>query len=606
LPKNAPTNELDSVAREYADRLILEKLTELYEVVKPGEIADRLRENGIGLATVRSLLASNPEKFAYAERRWVPAARIIGLGRPVAEVARLAAERFGGPMPVGLIAREVARVYGVAETTAAASIRAIAATDEQLLLTLDDRVALADSVFVATDEPRERAYALNQVEPEEVAELTKRLGKIDWLSPDAVVVALDKSAPVSVRALGAAAWTAMNDDDPRSIHTYDWRAFNAELLSVPGFVYASDGILYPEAAVTDWLKSAAKLAEKAKPTIEVEDATPLELKPADVQALVKKVLANPETTTARDLLEQTFEITPVVKTFPDDVKTVVAALRANKDLVWVGGDRFRKEGTVPQGLTELPEPFQFVASGLLDEEGEPVDAELVDDGLSTSLRKLIEHPLATDVNDEDEHPAPKQQPDTMRLVIKPIHRELGTFPLSQFPTDWFDPEPEIQELIWREPSGKENRLWLNNRVRLIFGLLDLWFDQPVESGAVFSVTKTDRPNVFEFEWLGQNDPVVYISSQRMDELRAIAAAAEGKSTFELVREVMVHWPKGTDFLTLLWEVNVVRRTSRRLLASLLSSYACFYQRSGSPVWHYDHKRVEQGFDKTKRKFVKKA
>ena len=57
--------------------------------------------------------------------------------------------------------------------------------------------------------------------------------------------------------------------------------------------------------------------------------------------------------------------------------------------------------------------------------------------------------------------------------------------------------------------------------------------------------------------------------------------------------------------TILAEVNVVRRSSRRLVASLLSSYQCFYQRSGSPVWHYDAKKLDQGFDKTKKKFVKK-
>ncbi|MCH7945534.1 MAG: hypothetical protein IIC73_05900, partial [Armatimonadetes bacterium] len=100
-------------------------------------------------------------------------------------------------------------------------------------------------------------------------------------------------------------------------------------------------------------------------------------------------------------------------------------------------------------------------------------------------------------------------------------------------------------------------------------------------------------------------PVVYISVQRMEELREIASRSEEMSTFDVVREVMTHWPKGADFLTVLWEVNVVRRTARRMLASLLSGYACFYQRSGSPVWHYDHKKVEQGFDKTKLKFVVK-
>jgi hypothetical protein len=91
----------------------------------------------------------------------------------------------------------------------------------------------------------------------------------------------------------------------------------------------------------------------------------------------------------------------------------------------------------------------------------------------------------------------------------------------------------------------------------------------------------------------------------MEELRTIGAEADGKSTLDLLIEAMSHWPKGADYLTLLAEVNVVRRSSRRLIASLLSSYLCFYQRSGSPVWHFDAKKVEQGFDKTKKKFIKK-
>jgi hypothetical protein len=143
------------------------------------------------------------------------------------------------------------------------------------------------------------------------------------------------------------------------------------------------------------------------------------------------------------------------------------------------------------------------------------------------------------------------------------------------------------------------------QARLIFGLIDWFYEQQVESGSVFSLTKTPKPNVFEFAWLDQTDPVVYITSQRMEELRTLQAESEAMSTLEILQTVMTHWPKGADFLTLLWEVSVVRRSSRRLVASLLSSYACFYQRSGSPVWHYDAKKVEQGFDKSKRKFVQK-
>jgi hypothetical protein len=156
-----------------------------------------------------------------------------------------------------------------------------------------------------------------------------------------------------------------------------------------------------------------------------------------------------------------------------------------------------------------------------------------------------------------------------------------------------------------DPAGRELQVWINQEARLMYGLIDWWLDQNVESGAVFTLAKTNQPNVFEFAYLDQPDPVVYISSQRMEELRTLGAESEGKSTLDLLIEVMSHWPKGADYLTVLAEINVARRTSRRLVASLLSSYQCFYQRSGSPVWHFDSKKVDQGFDKSKKKFIKK-
>ena len=42
------------------------------------------------------------------------------------------------------------------------------------------------------------------------------------------------------------------------------------------------------------------------------------------------------------------------------------------------------------------------------------------------------------------------------------------------------------------------------------------------TGAVFNLARTHKPNVFEFSWEEQTDPVVYISNQRMEELRELA------------------------------------------------------------------------------------
>jgi hypothetical protein len=600
-----PTKREDQSARKFADRLILEKLTELYEVVKPSEIADLLQSKGIGLSAVRSLLASNPEVFAYAERRWVPASRLEGLGRPLSDAAYIVVSRYGAPMAIDLLAQELSRSRGREPEQIEAALIRLAELDPRFFITLSEEIGIDQFVFVARDEDIDRAMKLNGVTEEDTKPVQDQLKAIDWLDTDSVIHALEQSVPVSVKALGAVAWTALSPQDTSAQRLYDWKKFNGELLAIPGFIFSPDGKLHSETEASKWISGAVRLADKLAPTVEIEDAAPLELKTEDIEAAVARVLRGEDTTTAISILENQFEITPSVKTFPDDLHNVMTALKNDERVWWVGGDRFKKAGEAPDLVQSMPELFDYQPTSHLQEDGDPVDAELNDEGLSSSLRKLIVHPLATDVNDEEILPSPKNMPESLRLVLKPIHRELGTFPLCQFPTGWFEPTPQIQELIFINPDGDELQVWLNHEARLLFNLFDWWLDQQVESGAVFSLTKTNKPNVFEFAWLDQTDPVVYISSQRMEELREIASRSEDLSTFDILRDVMSHWPKGADFLTILWEVNVVRRTSRRLLASLLSSYVCFYQRSGSPVWHYDSKKVEQGFDKAKKKFIRK-
>lgn len=595
----------EAFARSYADRLILEKLTEMESAVKLSELADKLTDAGLGLAAVRSLLATNPDRFAYFERRWIPAARMEGQGRPFGEAIRLLVDRFGGPMPMDMLLQEVSRIRRKDTEELHEKILRIIEHDKSFLISENNEVALTSWAFMATDESIERAFAIYQVDAKEVFDLQQKLKDVDWREPRAARKALEKSAPVNAKVLAAVAWLTLNPQDPRATLLFDGRAFFSELISTEGFVYAPDGNIYPEAEAKKWISTAIKLAEKLAPSIDVEDAAPIDVKPEDVVKMVQRIISSEASTTAAKLLEDFYEITPSNKTFPDDMANMLTALKDQPEVQWVGGDRFRKSATMPDFVYTVPEPFQFVPTENKDENGDLVDAELTDDGLSSSLRKLLSHPLAMDVLDEDIAPAPKTMPERLRLVLKSIHRELGTFPMAQIPTEWLDKDPELQELIFIDPSGRELQVWANQHARLFYNLIDWWYEQPVESGAVFTLTKTGKPNVFEFEWDEQTDPVVYISSQRMEELRDLQSRAEDMSTLSLLIEVMSHWPKGADFLTVLAELNVVRRTPRRLVASLLSSYQCFYQRSGSPVWHYDPKKVDLGFDKTKRKFIKK-
>lgn len=595
----------EQFARSYVDRLILEQLSEMESAVKLSELADRLSNAGIGLATVRSLLASNPDRFAYHERKWIPASRLLGQGRPFAESIAAVITGFGGPVPIPTVVTEVSRIRREPEEVIEPIVRRITELDWMFVVTPNDEVSLTIWGFVVTDEPLARALELNDVSREEFDAAKAKLEGINFRSRDGIADAVRLAAPIRLKVLGAVAYAALNQADPKSVLLFDARKFYSEAIAVPGFVFAGDGGIYDASEVRAWITSAVRLAERIAPTIEVEDVMPIEIKPDGIVKLIQKVQANDQTTTAIRLLEENYEITPSNKTFPDDLANILQVLRAQTEIQWVGGDRFRQKGDFPDYILEVPEPFLFVTGSAQSEDGDPIDVELNDDGLSSSLRKLLQHPLATDVLDEDIQPAPKTMPEGVRLVLKSIHRELGTFPMCQLPTGWIGTEPKIQELIVIDPKGRDLQIWVNHEARLLYGFLDWWYEQPIESGAVFTLTKTIRPNVLEFEWLDQPDPVVYISAQRMEELRQLGYGSEGKTTLDLLIEVMAHWPKGADYLTILAEVNVVRRSSRRLIASLLSSYQCFYQRSGSPVWHFDPKKVDLGFDKTKRKFVKK-
>ncbi|MBI1756609.1 MAG: hypothetical protein HYR64_05825 [Fimbriimonas ginsengisoli] len=606
MAKTITVKPEEHVARSYVDRLILEQLADMDAAVKLGDLADRLSKSGIGVATIRSLLASNPDRFAYSERRWVPAARLNGQGRPLIKAIEGLLDAFGAPMAISALVKELERVHKSSEEAGhEETVRRLLRTDNAFVVDTEDRASLTAWGFQATDERFDRGLGLNQVTLEEFEAAKTKLAGIDWRGEDAIAKALKASAPIRLKTLGAVAWSHLNPQDARAVLLFEPHVFQANALSVPGYVYVADGTLHPEADTSKWISTAVKFAERIAPTVDVEDAAPIELVAKDIAKLVALVVGSEQTATATKLLEDNYEITPSNKTFPDDMTNMMAALKSAPSIVWVGADRFRKAGSIPDYIQIVPEPFQFTAGEMRDEEGELIDVELTDEGLSSSLRKLLGHPLATDVLDEDLQPAPKTMPESLRLVLKAIHRELGTFPLCQVPTSWIELEPNIQELVFVDPTGRELQVWLNQENRLLYNLIDWWFEQAIESGAVFTITKTPKPNVFDFAWLDQPDPVVYISSQRMEELRNLGEEAEGRSTLDLLIDVMTHWPKGADYLTLLAEVNVIRRSSRRLIASLLSSYHSFYQRSGSPVWHFDPKKVEQGFDKTKRKFVRK-
>ncbi|MBW7928655.1 MAG: hypothetical protein H3C58_11355, partial [Fimbriimonadaceae bacterium] len=373
----------ESKGRAYVDRLLLDQLADLEAVVKLGEIAQRLSDRGIGLGAVRSLLASNPARFAYHERRWLPASRLESLGRPLAEAMRLVVGKYGGPLTLEKVVSELARTRPAAKNLEV-EVRRIATYDPLFILLGDERLCLSEWAFLGRDLTIERAFKLNGVNSDDVEAVRKKLGDFDWRARDAIEKAVKTCAPVSIKALGAAAWLDLNPQDPRSTLVFDDEAFFSKALVIPGYVFV-EGDLMPEKDAPKWIAAAMRVAEKLVAQIEVEDAAPIDVKDEDVERMVNLVKSSDKTVTGTRLLEDFYEITAANRTFPDDLSNLMEALTTRSDIWWVGGDRFRKPNSAPDFVFSVPEVFQFAPSSVMDEEGEPVDVELDDDGLSSTL-----------------------------------------------------------------------------------------------------------------------------------------------------------------------------------------------------------------------------
>lgn len=597
------TKNSNDLARAYADRLVLSGITKVDSTLRLGDLAAQIASHGISLGGLRSLLATNGDRFAYSDRRWMPAARVTAGKGPLNGFIVATLESYGAPMPLADLAAELSHAKKLSPEYFLERLPRILETDPATFMTLTGRAGLTRWIFTNNGETDEISLVLNRISKEDV-DAAKSLAKLDFANPDKAAKSALNNAPVSLVVFGYYAWKALTPDDQYIQNTYDAVKIAEALLSQKGFVYGADGKMYPESEAPKWLKAALKEAEKAQPSLEVEESAPLDFGAAEVEEIIARIGKSTQSLSVAKFLEEKYELTSADRTYPEDLANAIAALDATGEVWYVGGDRFRKADSAPDFIYTVPEFFNYSDFNFEDDDGQAIDLELSDDGFSSALRKEMALPLAQDVLDEDPQPKPKKQPDSVRLVLKSLHREIGTFPLVQIPNGWFDETPMVQEIVLRDAQGRELPAWVNHETRLMYNLIDWWFEQPIESGAVFTLTRSNDPNVYDFAWEEEADPLLFIDSDRMEELRNLAANAGELSTYEIIIEVLTKHAKGADFLTILAETNVVRRVTRRLVGSILTGYHAFHQRAGSPVWHFDPKKVEQGFDKAKRKFVR--
>ena len=591
----------EQLASHFVNDLASKALVELGEAAKASEVAKAVGRDDFDLQLARVALATNPQ-VTSSDRKWTLWSRFIDSRNAFDTNLKKVLDTYSRPIRLQELANELSFIYRrPAEVFATMLARLV--EEKNRYVTLPGNMVVPTAWFLKTDWNEDDEVLFDNFLSDEDVYPYFDLAERVALSADATTISAflnEAGKPVKNLALQFLAWR-------RNKEGFDAKKFYTVLYTESGATPLSGHIWIGSAVIESLVPHFTEIAKQE--VVEAQEAEaaaqPLTLTDEHREQLIEAVLASENSIYANLLLDEIFEVTPEERTYTEDLATVTDALKADARIMWVGNNRFRPAGTIPPYVFSVPGLLDIPTYDFTDDEGDLIDLILEDDGLDGGLDKEIRVPFAQDVLDEEAIPAPDANPPSnVRAVIKYHHKMIGTLPLCQFPAGFFPVEPNILETEFLLPGGQKAQVWVNNETRLAYGLIDWFASIPVDSGATFTLERLS-PDRYQVNYNDETEPTMFISRNRINELQEMQERAESEKlpTYEILREIMEHYRKGIEFLTLHTEVNVVRRSTRRLVASLLSEYHCYFQRGGA--WVYDAKKITQGFDKSKRKYLRK-
>lgn len=590
--------------RYLADKVYLALLGRS-QPAKLRQIMKALDVEGVNLRLVRDVMAES-DRFESIDRRWVPSIRFGNEHRPFERVLTDIISSAGTPLRVDVLAQELVQIFGrTAEYYEQTAPRFL--NDKSKYFTVDDAYAPATWLLMPSSEEEDDVIFDNFLDEEQVAKLSEACQAAEWktdaYADTAVALIKECKEPISFKIMALFAWRALGDD-------YDPIDFYTQVMNDDRVVVLSNQKLYPSSAVKDWTKVLGKMAEElaALPMEEEEDLEgPVAVTETDKEEIISMIL-NRGSASAQELLDTVLEVGPEESVYAGALDSLREALKDDERIMVIGEDRWSKIIVFPDEVQEIPSSLVIAPCPPYETpEGDLYDQEIEEEGFEGDLKSAIFNPLAEDVTDEDPSRTIYQADgDSQRCVLKYHHKVEGTFPLCQISPDFFGTEPEIIPIVLID-EGKRKDVYVNNATRLIYGLKDFYKDITEVSGAAFYIEKTAKPGEFRFRYDDEADEQLHIDTNRSLELLEVKAKFESSEMpiYDVIKDILEQRKQGETFVQLVNEVGIVKRCSRLLIASILSSYHAFHPRGKSDIWQFDSKKESQGFNKTKRKYIKK-
>jgi hypothetical protein len=616
------------IARLFLEDYVVTMLLRHGRALRPSEIIAGQPGFALSRAGLRAGL-QNSKRVVHLERDWEWAMRAQRASwtreeknrQPLASALEDLLIAIGKPVNVQVILREMAELRSMLPANIKAPV-------ENLLRDARFAVRVNETTYLHSN------YLLDPGAP--TAELVRRENKIendpDWLDlqemplpepngtlTERAVELLDTvGQPLSRRLLGYLLWNQTPDQVTRQ-NLLDVMSDREHFVSlIGGYITLKSQLPQWRGLVEDWLSEmGASLPEVDAIALLRQRLAPSQIiipKESDLEAVKKFARRGVnqggiQPFDVAGALLQALEIEADDPQYAGTLQGLNDALRRDTSYLPLGIGRFILREAVPANVGQVLEILRPINLELRNAEtNEPLDMELTDDGLEGDAVEFVHSPFWEEVNEEIEVRHPKR-PNNLetKIVVLNHHLRAGTLKLRRMDDDFWGIEGNLTRLpIFVEEDGKEENLtaWASRESGLIYGLGDWLSGHLPASGG--NLVFERGANGFRLT-VGQPDKATFISAERLAALEAMREASKFLSLYELLQNIMADL-QDAEIATVWAHVNVVRRTSKRLLASVLCAYSCFYFKKRGPeqfFWHFAADRVDQGFKRNKRKFVRR-
>ena len=427
--------------------------------------------------------------------------------------------------------------------------------------------------------------------------------------------------PLTHKMLGFVLWRADNSLDAREL---------ARVTADRTRFYTFSGGRVCTLAMLPALRAQAeetlRAGEGGGAVVDIAEILRQRLLPAQIVAPSESQLAEAKTFAQNssgnafsvgNLATDVLELEPEASDFAARIQGLNDALRKSSEYLPAGIGRYLLRAAVPTDVGQVPPRLRPVSLSVrVSADAEPLDVEMSDEGLEGDAVEFVHSPEWEDVNEEVEVRLPRRTEEveaSTRIVVLNHHWESGTLKLRRKDEDFFAPEGAFSKINLRAHGASGTQalgLWTSRESGLIYGLKP-WFEANLPgSGGVLELARDPQaPLSTPIEArVGEPDKSAFADEERLQVLVGLRESATYLSLFELLQTVMSAHENGASLLKLWAEVNAVRRTTKRALCSILCAYSCYSWKQRGPqqfVWRYDASKVDQGFKKNKKKFVRR-